>query len=247
MTDYLILTAIASEFAAVKRPSRRPPSSCLYFPPVHRRPIFSCSRSDGTRFKDREANDRLGRESLDPKQVIVVGTAGALRPDFQLGDILIPVSVQSEQGVVHDVAPLRIEGIPFVPTQRERLSRASRLIESSEVVSSVEAKKELNRSSDADAVDMESFTVVDLCNALGRDASVVRFISDTLDHNLPPESSTLLNQQGNPRFVHIMGAILRRPMLFNELLQLQRDSRIANHAIQKWTIEFRETIEAVRR
>ena len=244
MTDYLILTAIASEFAAVTRA----------LPAGHRHHAFRSHLCAVGSYSLAVVQMGLGRRSaleaaswaieyLEPGQIIVIGTAGALRADLQLGDILLPASVVSPTGVIHDVAPIRIGGFPFASTQSERLVGRSRLVESPHVVSTMEAKTELHRSSEADAVDMESFTVVELCNQLGRNTSVVRFISDILDDYLPPEVPSLLSEQGNPRFLAIIAAIIRRPTLFKELLELRKSSRIADQAMQIWTTHFRRALE----
>lgn len=185
-----------------------------------------------------------GVEFLEPRQVIVIGTAGSLRNEFRLGDIVLPASVISASGEVRDVAPIRIGGVIFEPPQKSRIEGPTRLIESSEVVSTAAAKSHLHLSMQADAVDMESFTVVDVCNRLKLSVSVVRFISDTLEHYFPPEIPILLNEQGNPNYFRILTAILRRPKLYSELRELQRDTKVSSDAITAWTASFRRALSA---
>jgi len=243
--DYLLLTAIASEFGAVRQAlphGRRHHAYRSHFCESGGLSIALVQMGLGPA----SAREAVGWavEFLEPQHVIVIGTAGALRSEFQLGDILLPVSVASSSGDVRDVAPIRIRGKSFEPSQRPRLQGPTRLIESPKVVSTTAEKSALHRTMEADAVDMESFTVVDVCNQLGLSVSVVRFISDTLDHYFPPEIPLLLNPQGNPRYFRILAAILRRPKLFAELRELQRDSKISNDAITAWTRGFRNALES---
>lgn len=188
-----------------------------------------------------------GVEYLEPRHVIVVGTAGALRSEFQLGDIILPVSVLSSNGEVCDATPVRIGSETFSSTQKPRLEGPMRLIESPIVVSTSAEKRRLHQTTEADAVDMESFTVVNVCHRLGLSASVVRFISDTVEHYFPPEIPFLLNEQGNPNYLRILTAILRRPSLYAELRELQRDSKVCGDAITEWTQSFCQALTACGR
>lgn len=243
MIDYLLLTAIASEYAAVRRalpPGRRHHAYRSHFCEVNSHTIALVQMGLGS--KPAKEAVRWGIEFLEPRHVIVIGTAGALRIEFQLGDIILPESVLSASGEVRDVAPVRVGGKTFQSIQKPRLEGPTRLIESPIVVSTSAAKTSLHQTMEADAVDMESFTVVNVCNQLGLSVSVVRFISDTLEHYFPPEIPLLLNEQGNPNYFRILMAILRRPGLYAELRELQRDSKVCGDAITEWTTSFRQAL-----
>ena len=80
--------------------------------------------------------------------------------------------------------------------------------------------------SEADAVDMESAAIAEVCAAKGIEFLAVRAVSDTSDTALSPELVGLLSG-GEVSAWKALRAIARRPSLLREFLRLARDTKLA--------------------
>ena len=78
----------------------------------------------------------------------------------------------------------------------------------------------------ADAVDMESAAIADVCAAKGIAFLAVRAVSDTSDTALSPELVGLMSG-GNVSIWKAMRALVNKPALLPELLRLGHDTKLA--------------------
>ena len=143
-----------------------------------------------------------------PTRVLSVGFAGACGA-LGIGDLFIPGEVADEAG---RVLPLQGTG-RLLTVRRIGPTRG-----------------------DADAVDMESFHVVDRCRAAGVPASCLRAISDTPAQPLSPFLALALAGE-RVRAQTLAWAVLRRPWLIGELRRLARDSGRAARALAEGIVQ----------
>ena len=87
-------------------------------------------------------------------------------------------------------------------------------------------KRQLAELHHADAVDMESAAVAEVCAAKGVAFRAVRAVSDTVDTALSPELIRLL-AGGRVSVWKAVGALARKPALLGEFRRLARDTRLA--------------------
>jgi hypothetical protein len=106
-------------------------------------------------------------------------------------------------------------------------SRTGTIVLSPQIVGTPDEKRRLFEKSGAIAVDMESHVVAQVCNRSSIPVSVVRVISDSAAHALPPEIGKLMDESGNPRPVRAIGQIARRPGLLRELLAMEKGNKLA--------------------
>lgn len=141
------------------------------------------------------------------------GIAGALDPDLPSGALLVPCNVVDPDLGVLPLAGLRLQGNASRPT----------IAGSDTVVATVAGKAALRRSSDADAVDMETHRVA----RVARDAHVpccaIRAISDPAQRALPPGTEDALDAEGRPRILPVLIGLARHPSRLGALLAAKRD------------------------
>ncbi len=94
------------------------------------------------------------------------------------------------------------------------------------LVASPEAKRVLARETGADAVDMESAAIEEVCREAGVPFLAVRAVSDTADTALSQRLVMLLSG-GNVSPVKATAAVLRQPSLLVEFWRLARDTATA--------------------
>ena len=138
--------------------------------------------------------------------MIVAGLGGGLDPSLQVGNVVF-------DGPSSIVVPANVRRGP--------------IFTSSDLVTTAAQKAELYRSTAAAAVDMEQSIVAAWCSSGGTRVYGLRAISDAASDSLNPLLLTLVDDLGRPRPAKIAAAILRRPLLLIELIQLGRRSKRA--------------------
>jgi adenosylhomocysteine nucleosidase len=86
-------------------------------------------------------------------------------------------------------------------------------------------------SASADAVDMESYAILQAANQKSVPAAVVRVISDSFDHDMPAELDTMVDPQGHVKIAGVVRYVARHPLMVPALMRLGRDSKSAAQAL----------------
>ncbi|HYH63769.1 MAG TPA: hypothetical protein VD866_03630 [Urbifossiella sp.] len=107
-----------------------------------------------------------------------------------------------------------------------------RIVTVDRVVGTPADKATLRATTGADAVDMESAAVEDVCRERGVGFLAVRAVSDTADAALSPELVRLLNG-GTVSVPRVLWALVRGPALLPEFLRLGRDTATAADALAR--------------
>jgi len=171
-----------------------------------------------------------------PDICISTGLAGALRKDFRPGDILAARLVSE------------LEEPVAVASHRELLSTAvdcgarqiERLASSRTIVSRAEQKRPLG--SQAEAVDMESYTILAEAARCGVPAVAIRAVSDTAEFDMPYNFEDARDSQGQIRIMAIISQVLRKPSRLPDLLKLGQDSRFASRRLADFLDTFAGTM-----
>jgi nucleoside phosphorylase len=154
----------------------------------------------------RQAADEA-REAAPVGTALVTGLCGLLSPAFAVGETLV-------------YRELRRDGAPAIALDRvlgdalaAKLPGAQtgiRAFASDRIVESPSEKRELASRTETDAVDMESYALVELLQRDGVPVAVVRVGSDGVDDALP-ELDRSLNGSGGMDGAALALAMLRRP------------------------------------
>ena len=156
-----------------------------------------------------------------PDICISTGLAGVLRSGYRPGDILAArlVSEVGEPVAVASHRELLAAAVGCGARQIERFA-TSRML-----VARAEEKRHLG--SEAEAVEMESYTILAEAARYGVPAVAVRAISDTVDFDMPYDFERARDARGEIHLRDIITQALRRPSGLPALLALGRDYRLA--------------------
>jgi hypothetical protein len=118
--------------------------------------------------------------------------------------------------------------------------RIERLATSRTLVSQPGKKREL--AAQAEAVDMESYTILAEAARCGVPAVAIRAIVDTVDFEMPYDFEQARDAQGQIRVLGVMSQVLRQPSGLPALLKLARDSRFAARRLADYLDAFAGTM-----
>jgi adenosylhomocysteine nucleosidase len=159
-----------------------------------------------------------------PDVCIASGLAGGLSQTLRVADIIAAGRVRRLDGRTIDSDP-RLLALAV----RDGARAVSTLFSSPTIVVSAAQKRRL--SVDADAVDMESATILDESHRRSIPAIAIRAISDPATVDLPLDFTPALTDQGRVSLVRMMAALARRPHAVPGLVRLGFEGRRAAAAL----------------
>ena len=154
---------------------------------------------------------------------ITTGFAGALRPAYQVADILVA------REIVGDETRAKVFGTRIKSTQRLLEAAATcgakvveRFYSSPMAIRTAHEKAALGDF--ADAVEMESFEVLSEALAWMSEGVAVRAVSDTADEDLPLDFNKVVNDEGELSVARLAGQVVRKPSVIPGLVRLGQRS-----------------------
>lgn len=165
-----------------------------------------------------------------PAWVISAGFAGGLDPRLKRGDIVMADSLESPDG-----RRLTIDlKMPTASVQAKGL-HVGRIVTSDSLLHRPADKRALGERRQALAVDMESWTVGEVCRQAKTRFLAVRIISDAVDDELPADIEGLARQRSRAgRAGAVAGAIFRRPSSIKDMLKLKEEALIASDRLARF-------------
>ena len=232
MPRILILTAVELEARVLARHLELPALPALSFPAFGRgtlrlAPVGLRAALLGERWPAL----RLG---LDQPLVISAGVCGALAPELQTGDLVLPESVigpSAERLNVTPTAYARAAGL--APAARH-----GTLVTSRDVVATAPAKLALRTRTDAVAVDMESSVILTFAAAAGCPTLVARGVSDAAGESVPAELIGLVTEAGKLRTARALVLSVTRPHVLPRALALRHATRRGLGAVGRLLAAF---------
>lgn len=154
---------------------------------------------------------------------ITTGFAGALRPEYQVADILVA------REIVADETRAKVFGTRIKSTQRlldAAVRCGAKVVERfySSPMAIRTAKEKAALGDFADAVEMESFEVLSEGLARMREGVAVRVVSDTADEDLPLDFNRVVNDEGELSMARLAGQVVRKPSAIPGLVRLGKRS-----------------------
>jgi adenosylhomocysteine nucleosidase len=171
-----------------------------------------------------------------PDMCISTGLAGSLHEDYRPGDILAArlVSEVGEPVAVASHRELLSTAVDCGARQIERMATSKSLV--------VRAEEKRKLARQAQAVEMESYTILAEAARCGVPAVAIRAISDSVDFEMPFDFEHACDAQGRIRVMSVLSQVLRRPTSLPNLLKLARDSRFASRRLADFLDAFAGTM-----
>ncbi|HTD00967.1 MAG TPA: hypothetical protein VK637_02390 [Chthoniobacterales bacterium] len=162
----------------------------------------------------RDCNERLEilLHKTRPSLVISSGFAGAVAEQLRAGDLILAQNF-SDSGLLANAD--RILG--------DRRPRVVKLFTSTSIIDSIDERNEIARVAGAEAVDMETGAIADVCKVHGVPLLSLRVISDTLSEPFPAPPSVLFDvEREQTNFGRLLVYLLRDPGSVSRLFRFGR-------------------------
>lgn len=187
--------------------------------------------------------------------IISVGVSGGLDPALKPGDLIIGETIIADDGSVYASDTYLLSAITSVHSGESRNLgsqarketekdpgvrrderggyRVAKLFGADEVIDSVAKKSALFHNHGAAAVDMESHGAARVAARAGAPFIAIRAIADPADRALPQAALSAVAPDGSTRVLSTLGAALRDPKQFPELMKLGGDSAAATKTLRR--------------
>jgi adenosylhomocysteine nucleosidase len=150
-----------------------------------------------------------------PAVVVSAGACGALAPELEVGELVIPEAVLGPDGRRHATAALA--GLP----------RRGTLLTIESVVGDGATKARLWLETGALAVDMESATILSWAAERDVRAAVLRGVSDAADRGVPADLARVVSEDGRVHPMRAVSAVLARPAALADAMALRAGTAAA--------------------
>jgi adenosylhomocysteine nucleosidase len=151
----------------------------------------------------RDCNKRLEvlLHKTRPSLVISSGFAGAVAEQLRVGDLVLGRNFSDPTVLAHAARILR-----------ERRPRVVKLFTSTSIIDSIDERNEIARVAGAEAVDMETGAIADVCKVHAVPMLSLRVISDTASQPFPAPPSVLFDiERQQTNFGRLLVYLLRDP------------------------------------
>jgi len=158
-----------------------------------------------------------------PELVLTCGFAGGLDPDLKLGDVIFELG-QRPSAIGHQSKP------PHVGCHEKLIAAGAKPVRfhcADRIATTVAEKQALRHQTGADAVEMESAAIQDVCRERGLACVTVRVISDAANEDLPLDFNALAKPDQSLDFGKLAWTVAKSPGKIGALLALQRKTRLA--------------------
>ena len=163
------------------------------------------------------------------RHIINWGTAGALESDLRCGDIILPTAISSStcQYQVADDWHQRISRL--LKTTNHVISEQC-IYTATQMIGTIEERKQLALKKNAIAVDMESSTIARYARNMDMQLGILKVIADHQDYYLPP-CIKHIDRYGRPHLCDFSLSVLRSPSQVPHVVRLAIAFRNALHVL----------------
>ena len=162
--------------------------------------------------------------------IISVGVSGGLDPALKPGDLIIGETIIADDGSVYGADNYLLS---IIREQAPEGAKFAALFGADEIIDSAMKKSALFNNHGAVAVDMESHGAARAATRAGAPFIAIRAIADPADRALPKAALEAVAPDGSTRIFKTLGAALRDPQQFPELMKLGSDSAAATKTLRR--------------
>lgn len=165
------------------------------------------------------------------------GLAGALRPEYQLGEVLAARSVSAFSHAGGSSGQALECSASLVSFASEcGATVANRFYTSGRAIARAEEKRQLGHSSDA--VEMESAGILRAAMEDGIPAVAIRAISDLAEEDLPLDMAGVFNDEGRVSVPRVIGQVALHPASIPGLVKLGKQSKLAAESLARFLDQY---------
>jgi nucleoside phosphorylase len=165
---------------------------------------------------------------ITPDVCVSAGIAGGLQQGQKVGDVLVARRVQeltSQRIIESDSALLEL-------AVRAGAKIAGGFCTSEFALSDAESKMRLGRISDA--VEMETYHILEAAEEHGGRGVAVRALSDLVDESLPLDFTKMITEQGTVSYRRLAVALAKSPQRIPSMFRLALHARFAARALARF-------------
>ncbi len=179
----------------------------------------------------------LGGDQESIHLCVSCGLAGALKPEYLIGEVLAARSVRTENEQTDPGSNPLQSSVALLSFAAEcGATVVGQFFSSVRVVGRAEEKRHLGERSDA--VEMESFEVLLESAAYGIPAIAIRAVSDTVDDDLPLDMNRVFTDDGQVSIPRVLGQVALHPTSVPELVRLGQNSKAAAEALAQFLDKY---------
>jgi adenosylhomocysteine nucleosidase len=179
--------------------------------------------------KNAEKSMREFLTTNSPELVLTCGFAGGLNPDFKMGVVVFELTDRRDE--FHEPQTgKKIWDSQSLSLRKKLLAigaKPAKFFCADRIATTVPEKKRLRDETGADAVEMESLAIHDICREHGIHCATVRVISDTANENLPLNFNRLSKPDMSLDYGKLALAIAKSPGKIGALMKLQKQTKAA--------------------
>ena len=195
----------------------------------------------GPRIAALHAQDVVQSDGHSIQFCVSAGLAGALKPQYAIGQVLAAGEVRSENpdGGRHTNL-IQSSGALLSFAEHSGATLVRRFQTSPRAISTQEEKERIGQV--ADAVEMESFGILTEAAAAGIPGIAIRAVSDLADENLPLDMNEVFTDKGDVSVPRVLGQVARHPFAMPGLMKLGKQSKVAAERLAQFLDRYVATI-----
>lgn len=160
------------------------------------------------------------------------GLAGAVKPQYAVGQVLAARTARSETAEGDPANTMECSAALLSFAESCGATVVNCFYTSERAIGTQQEKEHIGRF--ADAVEMESFGVLNEAAGLGIPATAIRAISDVANENLPLDMNEVFTDTGRVSIPRVVQQVARHPGAVPGLMKLGRQSREAAEALARF-------------
>ncbi|MFI5293803.1 MAG: hypothetical protein ACHQ0Y_02115 [Thermodesulfovibrionales bacterium] len=200
----------------------------------------------GTHHSESSLTTLLGE--LRPDLIVSLGFAGALYEGLAAGDLIWASRVFFLSDRTPDTKGPELPEIPLPESKRvaDKLAgiisfREGCIVTLESLVKKPEIRKRLPAKISFPVCDMETFVLARTATRQGIPFFAARSISDTSDHEIPPELLDIFDESGKILYFRLSKRVLYKPGLLMDMVRLRRNSERAAKSLGNLVKSFLDT------
>ena len=200
----------------------------------------------GTHLSESSLTSLLGE--LQPDLIVSLGFAGALYEGLAAGDLIWASKVLFLSDRNSRAEGTELLEIPLPESKRvaDRLAgtisiREGCIVTLEDLVRKPEIRKRLPAEISLPVCDMETFALARIAAQQGIPFFAARSVSDTSDHEIPPELLDIFDESGKILYFRLSKRVLYKPGLLMDMVHLRRNSERAAKSLGALVKSFLDT------